>query len=523
MSLRGKTSLHPYLEEQLRALIGDGESLPEEVQELLSRVDDYVHKLEEKNQRLEAPLPEDEKALREKEELYRTLVEHSPDAIAIYQEGIVRYVNPAAVRMAGVSSAADLLGKSIFDFVHEDVRATIEEDIRKLKHDHRIPLHETKLKRANGEAVDVELTATPFTFEAKPATLAIWRDVTDYKSVHSMLSRIVTGISSHIGNEFYSHFVASLAKTLGVDIAYVAEMSNDVADEYQTCAFFADGQLRNNFHYRRSGTPCETVVGQQTRVFPQGVFKEFPNDRFISAERIEGYIGVPLFDRERRPLGLLAVMSRTPIRNPEILVSIMKIFAERASAEMERVRVLQRLMQNERHFRKLMDQAADGIVVAGPEGDLTYANERAVELLGFRRSEILGRKFRDFLPAEEVHLLATDMKHIRRGSVLNIQRTLVRKDGHEIKGDISAIVMDDGSIQVIIRDMTERYRVEEERKSYLETIAMLEEVAIELDRNFRIVRVSESWEKLFHDHSGDSPLGRAVENWFHPDYQYILK
>src|ERR1019366_6637116 len=59
-------------------------------------------------------------------ERLQLLVEHSPDGIIVHQDGLVVYTNPAAVRMVGLSSAADALGKPITSFISpDDLTATI--------------------------------------------------------------------------------------------------------------------------------------------------------------------------------------------------------------------------------------------------------------------------------------------------------------------------------------------------------------------------------------------------------------
>ena len=71
-----------------------------------------------------------DEALRESEQRYRQLVEVSPEAIVVQSEGKFVYVNPAAVRLWGASSADDLLGKSVLDVVHPDYRDLVSERIR---------------------------------------------------------------------------------------------------------------------------------------------------------------------------------------------------------------------------------------------------------------------------------------------------------------------------------------------------------------------------------------------------------
>lgn len=49
---------------------------------------------------------------------HRTLVEWSPEAISVYQDGTLSYVNSAAIRVFGAQSAQDLIGKPMLDLVH---------------------------------------------------------------------------------------------------------------------------------------------------------------------------------------------------------------------------------------------------------------------------------------------------------------------------------------------------------------------------------------------------------------------
>jgi PAS domain-containing protein len=54
-----------------------------------------------------------EKALRESEERYRRLVEFSPNAIGVQDEGRILYTNPAWARLLGVSPSEEMVGKDL--------------------------------------------------------------------------------------------------------------------------------------------------------------------------------------------------------------------------------------------------------------------------------------------------------------------------------------------------------------------------------------------------------------------------
>ena len=71
-------------------------------------------------------------ALRQSEERYRTLVELSPDAIAIHSQGMVVFANSAGVKLLGATSSVEIIGRSTLDFVHPDSRPSVIARMRRL-------------------------------------------------------------------------------------------------------------------------------------------------------------------------------------------------------------------------------------------------------------------------------------------------------------------------------------------------------------------------------------------------------
>ena len=53
-------------------------------------------------------------ALKESEERYRKLVEHSPDAIMVQADGNIIFVNAAGMRLLGAASEEEVIGKPLF-------------------------------------------------------------------------------------------------------------------------------------------------------------------------------------------------------------------------------------------------------------------------------------------------------------------------------------------------------------------------------------------------------------------------
>ncbi len=119
-----------------------------------------------------------DEALHESEERYRLLVELSPDAIAVHDQGKVIFVNPAGLRILGASSPEQVIGKPAMGFVHPDCRQAVAGRFRVLDRGQTAPMAEEKFLRLDGSAIDVEVTAIPIAFESKPAVQVVFRDIT---------------------------------------------------------------------------------------------------------------------------------------------------------------------------------------------------------------------------------------------------------------------------------------------------------------------------------------------------------
>ena len=147
-----------------------------------------------------------ENTLRESEERYRRVVEMSPAAMAIHSEGKFVFVNPAGAELIGASSPEELIGRSILEIVHPAYRSQVIERVQRLAAGQAAPLTEEKFIRLDGTPIDVEVAAIPFTYQGKPATQVIVRDITERKRAAETNARLAAIVQSS--------FDAILSKTL---------------------------------------------------------------------------------------------------------------------------------------------------------------------------------------------------------------------------------------------------------------------------------------------------------------------
>lgn len=120
-------------------------------------------------------------ALRESETRYRGLVERSPEAIFVFSESRLVYVNAAMVRLLGAESADELLGRDNIDFIHPDSLAAVRERTSHVSAGGNNPLAQMKYLRLDGAVIDVEAVSSAITFEGKVAGQVLVRDITERK------------------------------------------------------------------------------------------------------------------------------------------------------------------------------------------------------------------------------------------------------------------------------------------------------------------------------------------------------
>ena len=118
-------------------------------------------------------------ALRCSQERYRRLLEQSFDAIAIHKEGKITLVNDATVAILGASTQEQLIGKSIYDFIHPDSQPVAKERLSNLgtRDIMTLPLIKETFVRVDGRPVDVEVMSTSFTDNGVPAVQVVFRKV----------------------------------------------------------------------------------------------------------------------------------------------------------------------------------------------------------------------------------------------------------------------------------------------------------------------------------------------------------
>jgi diguanylate cyclase (GGDEF)-like protein/PAS domain S-box-containing protein len=131
---------------------------------------------------------------------FQKLLEHSPDAIVVHQMGHLVYVNAAAVRWMRASSAEQLVGSLITQFVHADSVGPMLTRIAALRRPGDVSEpSEAVMLRFDGTTLDVEAVSVLSTWNDEPAFQVIFRDLTEKKAAQSAL-RFQAALVDHVSD-----------------------------------------------------------------------------------------------------------------------------------------------------------------------------------------------------------------------------------------------------------------------------------------------------------------------------------
>jgi len=134
-----------------------------------------------------------ELALRESEEKYRLVVENAAEIILVAQDGLLKYVNPMAVKILGYPEEA-LTSMPFVKFIHpEDVKKVFEAHMRIMKGEENQPVHQFRVVPRDGTVRWADSRAVVISWEGKLATVNFITDITDRKRMEEeILSLSIT-------------------------------------------------------------------------------------------------------------------------------------------------------------------------------------------------------------------------------------------------------------------------------------------------------------------------------------------
>ncbi|MCP4213528.1 MAG: response regulator [bacterium] len=181
-----------------------------------------------------SPGPSAEKpaeAVRIDTDIYKTIVNKSPEGIYICQDRILRFCNPRFAELFGFDSPEKALGMKVKELVSPKSRNLVDDELRKREKD-KIQLSHYNFfaRRLDGSEFEVETFAGSITYKGKPAIQGAMRDVSAQRQIERQLRQAqkmeaIGTLAGGIAHDFNN--------ILSVIIGYT-ELSSDGSSEAKT-------------------------------------------------------------------------------------------------------------------------------------------------------------------------------------------------------------------------------------------------------------------------------------------------
>ena len=121
------------------------------------------------------------------------------------------------------------------------------------------------------------------------------------------------------------------------------------------------------------------------------------------------------------------------------------------------------LAASERKYRGLVQGLHDGVFLCDAENRILEATPRMHELLGYPAGALTGLRVDQLVEPADLASVALRREALQRTGLLISERRLVRRDGSVFPAEVASVLLGEGLVECVVRDVTERRRTESEK------------------------------------------------------------
>ncbi len=481
--------------------------------------------------------------------------------LVLSPDGTILFANPAGASLIGLESPADLVGRSMREFLSDPA----DSDDPKLLPWGGVPV-EYRLRTVQGEERWAEGLASEIVYGAGTASLVTFRDITRRKHAEQQtglarsmglydqleqsrrigvtefivtLSNRLLHLTAENAPRELRNAVASLGAFVGADRAYlqVGDRAGPSPRMYAWCAPGIE--------------PCSAVLEALTsdrcpwwmERMRRGEAVRVPSadalPRAARAERavlescgVQAILAAPLVSGGIRPgqIGLESV--RHPRHWTEEELVLIRVAGELFTYALERNRAEETLRESEERFRMLIEHASDIIVLLDMNGHFTYASPSVRRVGGYAPDSLLGRHILDLTHPDDVPIVVDAfMKAAAQPWLqLNLEVRIADASGtwHLLEVTGGCLLQGDEIQGFVVnaRDITERKRIEAALRESEEKYRKLVELAADailVHRDGTIVYVNPAGVQLLRASDPAEVVGREILSIVHPKYRESVR
>jgi len=419
------------------------------------------------------------KALQESERQYHELIENLSEVIyAADCKGKITYVSPA-VEFLIQYAPSEIIGCYFENYIHEDDRPRLAKNVASVLTGASAE-NEYRVLTKSGEIRWIHTSSHP-TYEKGRVTgiHGVLSDITKWKHAEEALARRVSQLqiigevarkaSSLLDpDSLLSYAVKAIQERFGhhhVDVFLI--------DETQHYAVFATSSNSRITEYRKdkrqrfkigkegmigwvakNGEPLlANDVSQEPRYLPDELLPD-----------IKSELVVPL-KVEDQTIGVLDIDNNELDAFDEEDIFVLQTLANQLSIALENARLYEEARQLAVFNENIVQNAVVGIAVEDADGNFTFLNPAAADLLGYPTEELIGRHWTTVVPSDQQPIVQETLKQRSAGTASSYELEIVRKDGHRRCVLISASPKLEKDrfvgVQTVFTDITSQKNAEE--------------------------------------------------------------
>ncbi len=285
----------------------------------------------------------------------------------------------------------------------------------------------------------------------------------DAMDENSAIRRILEGTATATGDRFFDALVVNLAAALNTYGAWVTEYLPRT-HQLRAISLWMGDKLIHGFTYNIAGTACETVLKSRELIhLPDNVLGLYPDDDHARDLEAVSYLGIPLMDEANTILGHLSVLDRQPMPAQAQKHAIFRIFAARASAELQRLQAEKQVRASEDKYRRIVETAGEGFILMDDSHRIIDVNASFCRLIGYERRDIIGQRPYDFGTEDFRQYCMSQQSTVTAADYRRVQGRLLAKDGREIPvlfhgNDLIASSGEHLGNVAFVTDMTEHHK-----------------------------------------------------------------